>query len=437
MTHSLSSAVRKFENLERSWRVIASNGRASKSDAVRLELEAFAEDPTGKLRSIQSRLGRSSFVFPPAKGVPIPKIDTHGKNTGKFRPIVLAPVESRIVQRAILNVLVNIDGLKPYTETPFSFGGIRRAPFKKTSEMIPRADRVSAVPAAIKCVLSQIEGGGRFVACADIRQFFTRISKTDVTSIVTSVVDDVEFIKLFNSAIDVELSNLAALRQKSALFPIEDIGVAQGNSLSPLLGNIALAEFDRRMNEGDCRCIRYIDDFIIIAPTEKAANARLRLSKELLSKLGMELSPEKSSTGGAPISDGFDFLGINICPGVIRPTSNAQARFLASIDEVFDAGAKSMRGAANGTTFDRSRSLIGTLKRIDGMIEGWGKHYWFCNDKPTMKSVDERIAERVRKFLGEYRSIRNSVTTDKYTALLGLPELMKIKGEPFAYPKGC
>ncbi|MFM9597431.1 hypothetical protein ACKI1O_49850, partial [Streptomyces scabiei] len=69
--------------------------------------------------------------------------------------------------------------------------------------------------------------------------------------------------------------------------------------------------------------------------------------------------------------------------------------------------------------------------------EGWGKHYWFCNDKPTMKSVDERIAERVRKFLGEYRSIRNSVTTDKYTALLGLPELMKIKGEPFAYPKGC
>ena len=77
---------------------------------------------------------------------------------------------------------------------------------------------------------------------------------------------------VFREAIDVELSNMAQLRDKAVDFPIENIGVAQGNSLSPLLGNIILADFDRVMNEGDCRCVRYIDDFIILAPSKKAAS---------------------------------------------------------------------------------------------------------------------------------------------------------------------
>ncbi|MAP17905.1 MAG: RNA-dependent DNA polymerase [Aurantimonas sp.] len=434
MSSNLIKSVRSIRNLESAWSVIQRNGRNSKSQDVKLELESFAEDAPTNLRSIKGRLAWGSFEFAPAKGVPISKLDEKGKKTGKFRPIVLAPVESRIVQRAILNVLLKVEPLKPFIQTPYSFGGIQG---KRGSqkERAARADSVSAVPAAIQAVLKEIGAGARFVASADIRSFFTRISKDAVTEIVGAAVNDAELMVLFRHAINVELSNMAQLRDKARDFPIEDIGVAQGNSLSPLLGNIILADFDRLMNEGDCRCIRYIDDFIILAPTKKAATARLRKATSLLAALGMELSPEKSSKGGISIDEGFDFLGINLCPGAVRPSSKAREKLLRTVQSAFDESLKAMRGIEHGQPFGRESSLSSTLKRVDGIIDGWGKHYWFCNDHQTLKNLDHRIEGFIRRYLGEYAAIRRGIAASSHQRILGVSELQFIPGEPFDYPK--
>jgi RNA-directed DNA polymerase len=420
-------AVHKLDNLERAWRVIQQNGRTSKSDTVRLELERFAEDAQHNLRSLQGRLVRGSFKFEKAKGVPIPKLDAKGRATGKIRPIVLAPVESRIVQRAILNVLIEVEALEPYVKTAYSFGGIRS---KRQRSEQGRADALSAVPAAIHAVLTEIGRG-------DIRAFFTRISKDHVLSVIGDAVGDdhADFLAFLRRAISVELENLALLKEKAADFPTEEIGVAQGNSLSPLLGNIALAEFDRIMNDGDCRCIRYIDDFIIMAPTQKAANARLSKAVKLLDALKMELSPEKSSKGGTPVSDEFEFLGIAICPGLIRPSTKAQARFISSVTQSFAEARKAMLAIKSGQDVERDQTLIATLKRVDGMIDGWGKHYWFCNDGQSFAALDQRIAAQVAAFLGCYRTVREAIAPAKRMSLLGLPELAQIEREPFEYPK--
>ena len=433
MPFDLNKAVRKIDNLDRAWRVIQQNGRASKSDFVRLELERFGEDASRNIRSLQYQLRSGRFKFGKAKGVPIPKLDSKGNPTGKIRPIVLAPVESRIVQRAILNVLVEIEALKPYVKTPYSFGGIRSARQRGDQK---RGDEVSAVPAAIKAVLHEIETGAQFIASADIRAFFTRISKDHVMKVIREAIgEETEFLEFLRSAMTVELENLALLKEKAADFPTEEIGVAQGNSLSPLLGNIALAEFDKIMNEGDCRCIRYIDDFIIMAPTAKAANARLAKAIKLLASLQMELSPEKSSKGGTPITNGFDFLGITICPGLIRPSAKAQTRFIASVYKAFSESRRAMFGFRNGNMLERDRSMIATLKRVDGMIDGWGKHYWFCNDGQTFSGLDQQVSEQVVDFLGSYRSVRQDIPLDNRMQLLGLSELAKIKRDPFNYPR--
>ncbi len=189
------------------------------------------------------------------------------------------------------------------------------------------------------------------------------------------------------------------------------------------------------MNEGDCRCIRYIDDFIILAPTKKAAGARLRKAVEILSDLEMSLSPEKSSKGGVSIDVGFDFLGINICRGAIRPGSKAQAKILQSVQTAFDESLKAMRSVQNGQSFNKARSLASTLKRVDGMIDGWGKHYWFCNDKQVFENLDQKVGELIRRYLGEYANIRNGAPKGKHQVVLGISELKAIPREPFAYPK--
>jgi RNA-directed DNA polymerase len=89
---------------------------------------------------------------------------------------------------------------------------------------------------------------------------------------VADAVGDKEFLTLFESAIKVELENMAQLRKNANAFPIEDIGLAQGNCLSPLLGNLFLHSFDREMNQQPgIRCLRYIDDFIVIGTNSECA----------------------------------------------------------------------------------------------------------------------------------------------------------------------
>jgi RNA-directed DNA polymerase len=341
-------------------------------------------------------------------------------------------VESRIVQRALLNVLVTMPALKPYFETPFSFGGIRKA---KVANAKSRRDDPSAVPAAIRAVLNEIEKGATHFVAAGIRSFFTRVSKAQVLSIISDAVQDAEFTEFLERAITVELSNLAELKHLAKNFPTSDIGVAQGNSLSPLLGNIALAEFDKIMNEEDCRCMRYIDDFIIVAPSAKAANARYRKAVAFLKGLGMELSPDKTSKGAQKIENGFAFLGIEVVPGRVRPSRAARHKLLSSLEIEFTASRKAFEQARNGKRMPRARSLITTLKRVDGMIEGWGKHYWFCDDNKFFAELDSEIMKKIGAYLGSYKNIRSRTDDAHHRAIMGIAELSTIKRDPFQYPR--
>lgn len=428
---NLRKAVHKSSNLEAAWRVIYRNGRYSKSDDVREAIERFAVDPASNLRSIQRRLSLGKFDFGQARGAPIVKRDSKGNPTGKIRPIVIASLEARIVQRAILNVLVDIAALAPYVNTPHSFGGLRKAQsLDKDAE-----NSISAVPAAIKAVLDEIGGGACWVAAADITGFFTKISKSTVTAIIRNAVNDDDLMSLLEAAIKVELENLNELKKLADQFPIEDIGVAQGNSLSPLLGNILLAGFDVKMNDGDCSCIRYIDDFIILAPARKAANARLRQAKKLLENFDMVLSPEKSAKQAFEVSKGFEFLGIEISPGFVRPAKKARTRFLSSIDAQLEASNSAITGLRHGHKLDPKLALIATLKRIDGMIDGWGKHYWFCNDRQLFRSIDNKVRAAIGAYLGSYSDTRTRLPEAKRHLPLGLTNLGEMDRSPFKYPK--
>ena len=285
------------------------NGRSSQCLSTRRETEEFARNSESRLTKIQRQLCAGSFEFGPAKGVPIPK---PGKKA--IRPLVVAPIASRVVQRAIHDVLLEVPSIRQFAENPFSFGGVRR-----------KLGKLGAVPAAVQAVLEAIRSGSRYVVRSDISAFFTKIPKPVVTTIVANATQDAEFVDLFSRAIAVELENLASLRERMSDFPIHEIGVAQGNSLSPLLGNLFLCNFDQQMNTGVCRTLRYIDDFLIMAPTRALADGAFLRAVGLLSKLGLEVN-EKTLRSNS--TEGFTFLGIDLENGAIRPSKNAKGRLL-------------------------------------------------------------------------------------------------------------
>ena len=420
MRHVQSKAA-----LERAWRVIQENARASTSDDVRAEVQDFADKATSNINSLSARLSKRTFKFPPARGIPVAKQNPDGtKSKKKFRPIVLAPLESRIVQRAILEALDTIPELKQFSENPHSFGGIRK-----------QKDGLAAVPAAVDAVLQAVESGRRYVAFADIRAFFTKIPKPVVTKIVADAANDDEFLEMFSQAIRVELENMAELKEKAQEFPIEAIGVAQGNSLSPLLGNILLHDFDRQMNEGDCTCIRYIDDFIILAPSAAAAKSRMRKAVRILAGFGMTLSEEKSTSEPISITERFDFLGIEFNNGFLRPSRKAIEKLENNVKSRFEESLKGMRGTKRGHQIPKRHSLIATLNRVDGIIRGWGKHYQFCNDEALFARIDQRMADLIRRFMGAYRDIKQRRDTADAAGLLGVDELSRQQRKPLKWPQ--
>lgn len=415
--------VQSKATLHKAWRVIQENAQTSPSLDVRAEVDEFAANPQKNINVLSGQLSAGSFRFPEARGIPVAKKAADGGKSAKFRPLVLAPLRSRIVQRAVLEALETVPGLSRYFHNPNSFGGIKK-----------QKNGLAAVPAAVQAVLTAIGNGATHVAFADIRAFFTKIPKPHVTEIIAKVAEDPPFVVLFENAIRLELSNMAELKEKAQAFPIEAIGVAQGNSLSPLLGNILLHEFDRRMNEGDCVCVRYIDDFIILAPSAAAAKARMRLAIGILAEFGMTLSEEKSSTAPLRVSDKFDWLGIEFNNGFIRPSSKAISKLELNVEKRFKESAKGMRETKRGDAIPRKQSLVATLNRTDSIIRGWGKHYRFCNDGALFGRIDAKMAGLVVAFLGEYRDIKRRRDPKDAASLLGIDEIARQQRRPLVWP---
>ncbi|RVU38743.1 RNA-dependent DNA polymerase [Hwanghaeella grinnelliae] len=399
------------------WRQVYANGKSSRSSRTSDEVDEYALKIDKEIRRLQRQLRSDKYVFQPAVGKKIPK-----RNPGDFRPLVIAPIETRIIQRSVLDYLLANANLKPYASTPYSFGGVK----KRDDESL------AAVPAAIRAALDAKAEGMEFVRCADIQSFFTRIRKSTVKKIVSDAVPDPDFLALFDECIKVELSNLSELGVGANRFPREDLGVAQGSSLSPLMGNILLYDFDRTMNEGACRCIRYIDDILILGPSEKEVSRTFRYAKKYLDGLGMDFSKEKSSFGVQNFKDGFVFLGIEMINGLIRPDGQSVGKFKEKIHSIVSDSSKQMLGSEE--KFKPEFALVPTMLRISGTVHGWGKHYRFCNDSNIFVNLDTHVDNEVRKLIGAYTDARSRAVISG-RRLLGVSSLRDLPTEPFQWPK--
>jgi hypothetical protein len=161
----------------------------------------------------------------------------------------------------------------------------------------------------------------------------------------------------------------------------------------------------------------------------------MKQSIALLSVHKMELSKEKSSKEPLPITHSFEFLGIELSNGFIRPASKAQSKHLNSLRVVFEESAKAFREYRSGAKFQRTNSLVATLRRVDGMSQGWAKHYRFCNDKTIFEGIDKKISEMIGSFIGVYSNTIKRVGEDGRRTLLGVGRLTEVEFKPFIWPK--
>ena len=124
----------------------------------------------------------------------------------------------------------------------------------------------------------------------------------------------------------------AGSRGKGQMVPTER-GTPQGGVVSPLLSNILLTPFDRKMRSRGYRLARFADDWVVTCRSAAEARAALDAAARILKQLGVELHPQKTRI--VHVRYGFEFLGYKIKRGRGLRLASSKIRSGAKSGELY------------------------------------------------------------------------------------------------------
>ena len=116
---------------------------------------------------------------------------------------------------------------------------------------------------------------------------------------------------------------------------------ALGCPLSPLIGALYLKALDDRMAETGLFYARFMDDWVILAPTRWKLRRAIRLVNETLAELKLDKHPDKTFIGR--IGRGFDFLGYQFTPSGLGVAAKTIERFAERLTRLYEHGADAVR----------------------------------------------------------------------------------------------
>jgi RNA-directed DNA polymerase len=236
-----------------------------------LKWEAYEADLDRNLTDLFSRVHRGAYRALPSRRQYIPKAD------GRQRPIAIAALEDKLVQRAtvaVLNAIYEEDFLG------FSYG------FR------PGRGQHDALDALFVGIISKKVN---FILDADIRSFFDSVSQSWLVRFLGHRIADPRIFRLIQKW-------LKAGVLEDGIVTVSDTGTGQGSVISPLLANVYLHyAFDlwaerwrRREATGDMIIVRYADDLVVGFEHERDARRFWDAMRERLQEFSLSLHPEKT-----------------------------------------------------------------------------------------------------------------------------------------------
>jgi len=200
---------------------------------------AYGEDLEGNLGGLHARVHSGAYRASPSRRAYIPKAD------GRLRPLGIATLEDKILQRAVVEVLNAV-----YEEDFLGFSyGFRpgRSPH----------DALDALSVGI------VERKVNWVLDADIRDFFTSLDHGWLEKFLEHRIGDKRLLRLIRKWV-------RAGAVEEGRWSETTVGAPQGASASPLLANVYLhyvfdrwaSRWRRRHAGGDMVVVRYADDCV-------------------------------------------------------------------------------------------------------------------------------------------------------------------------------
>lgn len=266
--------------------------------------DAYGEGLDARLRDLEGRIHRGSYRAQPSLRAYIPKPD------GRQRPLGIAALEDKIVQRAMVEVLNAI------YETDFLGFSYGFRPGRGQHD-------------ALDALATGIENRAvNWILDADIKGFFDNISHEWLMRFVEHRIGDRRVLRLIRKWLK------AGVVEDGIRQPVTQ-GTPQGAVISPLLANIYLHyvydlwadQWRQRHANGAMIVVRYADDTVVGFEHRADAERFLAELRIRMAEFDLELHPDKTrliefgrhaASDRAERGDGkpetFDFLGFtHIC----------------------------------------------------------------------------------------------------------------------------
>jgi RNA-directed DNA polymerase len=201
--------------------------------------DTYGQQLEARLADLHARVHRGTYRAKPSRRVYIPKPD------GRRRPLGIASLEDKIVQRAVVEVL---NAIYEVDFVGFSYG------FR------PGRSQHHALDALGTALMRKVN----WVLDADIRGFFDTIDHGWLVKFVGHRIGDKRLLRLIQKW-------LAAGVLEDGKWSVADEGTPQGATISPLLANIYLhyvfdlwvQQWRTRNAHGEVYVVRYADDLAL------------------------------------------------------------------------------------------------------------------------------------------------------------------------------
>jgi RNA-directed DNA polymerase len=231
----------------------------------------YEADLERKLTDLHDRVHRGAYRAQPSRRRYIPKPD------GRQRPLAVAALEDKIVQRATLAVL-NAIYEEDFLRVSYGFRPNRG-----------QHDALDALSAGI------ISTKVNWILDADIRSFFDEVNQEWLIRFLEHRIGDPRIVRLIRKW-------LKAGILEDEVVSVSDKGTGQGAVISPLLANVYLHyAFDlwaerwrRREARGDMIIVRYADDLVVGFEHEADARCFWDAMRARLEEFSLSLHPEKT-----------------------------------------------------------------------------------------------------------------------------------------------
>ena len=223
------------------------------------------------LEDLHERVQRGAYRALPSRRTYIPKPD------GRQRPLAIAALEDKIVQRATV-ALLNAIYEEDFLGLSYGFRPGRCA-----------HDALDALFVGINSTKVN------WILDADIRSFFDEISQQWLVRFLEHRIGDRRIIRLIQKWLKVGVL-------ENGIVAVSDRGTGQGSVISPQLANIYLRyaldlwaeRWRRREATGDMIFVRYADDFIVGFQHEADARRFLDEMRKRLQEFALSLHPDKT-----------------------------------------------------------------------------------------------------------------------------------------------